>query len=650
MNELSLITGFKEFLRELGETSDKTYNLSGSTSIFQYGDEFKQFLQESLNIDAASIFSKSVSSIMDMKVVDGQLVDEKEYQYYLEKGTLPQEQESTTGSEGAQQGAETTSFETSDDPLGDVMVDVLNIFLQDENIKSYLDSNESGELDENEVYSFLTRIKGLDNDRTNVSLDDVILGINELTKQIKNERFNEALYGSQDRMTREERRALAREEIESRASQRSQRSERLEYARSQYSSNNSASNSSSSSYTTSYDLSATSLSNTDKEDLQKELETSQAALSEKQAKYNEIQNGTDSDIKAKKQNVDDIYNMYQTALEKVDANLKEELDEANEATEAQQNIVAQKEIEITQQETTISSLNSTYQSMTTNRQSLEIQMTELQSSLSQAEDEQKSSIQNKISSLQSEIDTAKTKEQEAKTKLDEAQNQLQKLKEEKNQQEMILVQKEEVKAGIEAKSQEQNPQLKMYLDEYNEAKNSYETDKQTALNNAKSEIKEAQNKVNEIQQALATVETKETLKNYTLGGLSDYNAEKGMDLVNAAMSLHGNNHTSGKQCGKGVGESIEAAFGYRLYGDGYEWAQNLENRSDWEEVTDEISAEELTSLPAGAVVSWSQYEGGPYGHVFISDGQGHEISDFVGNISVDKFINRGATYRVFIPV
>ena len=56
MNNLAIITGFKEFLKELNETSDKKYDVSTSSSIFQYDSEFKQYLHNNLNIDTTSIF------------------------------------------------------------------------------------------------------------------------------------------------------------------------------------------------------------------------------------------------------------------------------------------------------------------------------------------------------------------------------------------------------------------------------------------------------------------------------------------------------------------------------------------------------------------------------------------------------------------
>ena len=635
MDNLTLITGFKQFLRELAETSDKQYDTDCSSSIFQYSDEFKQFLHETLNIDTTSIFSKNIGDIMDMEVVDGQLVDEAEYQRYLKSQRTGEPYTSQTEDE-----------EISDDFFGDLTVDILNVFLQDESVIDYLDKDGSGELNKSEIQTFLTRIKGLDNDRTNISLDDVMEGINTVVEEIKNERFQEFRYGSSDSMTREERRAAASAEIESRASQRSSRSERLA-AGGRTTETNSVSTTS---YTTSYDLAEKSLSNMTKEELEQELAAAKTTLSEKQTKYNEIENGTDSEIKAKKENVDNLYEIYQEKVETCDKDLKDKLEQANSAVEEQKNVLAQKEIEISQQEVLITNLETSYQTAYANRSSLEIQLSELQTSLSGAEDDEKSAIESKISGLKAKIEEAKAKENEIKSELERAQEQLDILNQEKNQQEMVVAQKEEVKIGIENKIQEKYPELQEYLDSYNTAKNDYEAVKETMLFDARCELQDAQKEVDKIETALATVETRETLREYSIGGFSEYNEEKGMGLVNAALELHGNNHTSGKQCGKGVGESIEAAFGYRLYGDGYEWADNLANRSDWQEVTEEVSVDELTSLPAGAVVSWSQYDGGPYGHVFISDGQGHEISDFTGNISVDKYLNAGATYRVFVPV
>ena len=135
---------------------------------------------------------------------------------------------------------------------------------------------------------------------------------------------------------------------------------------------------------------------------------------------------------------------------------------------------------------------------------------------------------------------------------------------------------------------------------------------------------------------------------------SGYNAQRGQALANAAQSLYGGVTGSGGLCATGVSNSIEKVFGYHVYADGCTYGDELAKRSDWKEVTDQYpNASSLSSLPAGAVVSWSPYNtsslGSIYGHVYIADGKGNEISDFKTQIST-YYADRGGTYRVFVPV
>ena len=75
----------------------------------------------------------------------------------------------------------------------------------------------------------------------------------------------------------------------------------------------------------------------------------------------------------------------------------------------------------------------------------------------------------------------------------------------------------------------------------------------------------------------------------------------------------------------------------------------------FQEVTsDYATSNDLSSLPAGAVVCWEGTggtEGGAkYGHVTIADGNGGEISDHYQK-NIYKSVGGGTTqYRVYIPV
>lgn len=784
MNNLAIITGFKEFLKELNETSDKKYDVSTSSSIFQYDSEFKQYLHNNLNIDTTSIFSKSVDEIMDMELVDGQFVEEEEYENSsleemtnsnqdeitiddtanLEENnstdeTINQAEETsstntssetevktennpttTTETESTNDITKTTeaesanntevtnktepkteedsidealkqleeSFgETADENFENVMYDILDSFLQDENIKSYF-NDKDGELDETKIETFFNRIKGNDNDRSSVSLKDFITGIKQVMEEMETKQQSELLYGSSE-MTREERLALRKNKYDKEDSSddsRAQESSSNKYSNKKYSSSpaggasgasgaaggasgasgskssdekkssyESLYNSMTDSTTNSESYSAEMLENMSKDELYQKLATSQGELSQDKEKYANVANETDSALQAEKQNVDDLYSTYEDKLEEVDTELKEELDKANEEVEAQKDIVAQKDTEITEQQATISSLNSSYESACANTANLEAQLSQLQSAQSGASEEESASIANQIAALQSQINSAKQAEETAKTQLEEAKTQLDTMEQEKTEQETILAEKEEVKEGIEEKSEEMYPELEQYLDKYNEAKSNYETQKQTALSDAKASVQNDQNNVNAIQKAIDKIENEEktqaTLKtaaasatsaataanndksvnSNTSDAMSEYDAQKGEALVDAALSRYGNKTQSGGMCGKGVGLSIQDALGYRLYGNGCDWGKNLAGRSDWTEITSEVSSQDLKSLPAGAVVSWSTYSGsdGQWGHVCIADGKGNEISDYKTSMVTDYYLKRGATYRVFIP-
>ena len=125
-----------------------------------------------------------------------------------------------------------------------------------------------------------------------------------------------------------------------------------------------------------------------------------------------------------------------------------------------------------------------------------------------------------------------------------------------------------------------------------------------------------------------------------------YNSERGNALLNAAKSMYGNVKRGNNHCAKGVSQAISSVFGYYP-----------EKRSDWKEITNEIkNVDDLSNLPAGAVVSWDSFGTGAsarYGHVYIADGKGGEISDYYSASNKERNRYRASTggkFRVFIPV
>lgn len=99
-------------------------------------------------------------------------------------------------------------------------------------------------------------------------------------------------------------------------------------------------------------------------------------------------------------------------------------------------------------------------------------------------------------------------------------------------------------------------------------------------------------------------------------------------------------------CYRGAAESIAQSMGVQLTGgSAYMAADQIAASGRFQEV--EVSPENLTQLPPGAVVVWGQTDASPHGHISIALGDGREASDHVQNQITSL---RGATnYRVFIP-
>lgn len=117
------------------------------------------------------------------------------------------------------------------------------------------------------------------------------------------------------------------------------------------------------------------------------------------------------------------------------------------------------------------------------------------------------------------------------------------------------------------------------------------------------------------------------------------------ELAQIAQSTAASQNTTG-WCLRGVNDSLEKAYGFRLsYNSAYQAIPALQARSDFTEVTDQYtSAQDLTNLPAGAIVVWENSSSHPHGHISIALGNGQEASDHIQN----QTVNYGTQYHVFI--
>jgi hypothetical protein len=97
-------------------------------------------------------------------------------------------------------------------------------------------------------------------------------------------------------------------------------------------------------------------------------------------------------------------------------------------------------------------------------------------------------------------------------------------------------------------------------------------------------------------------------------------------------------------CYKGVSESLRSIGVTATGASAYMAADQLAKNPKMKEI--QVSAKDLTKLPAGAVVVWNKSGAHPHGHISVALGNGKEASDHIQN----QMTNYGTSHRVFVPV
>lgn len=128
------------------------------------------------------------------------------------------------------------------------------------------------------------------------------------------------------------------------------------------------------------------------------------------------------------------------------------------------------------------------------------------------------------------------------------------------------------------------------------------------------------------------------------GGHAGYDPVLGKALAAASMRETGGRTRSQSDCYKYVANAVDSVMGRFLTGmHAYMAASQLASRKN---MFTEISAGNLSSLPAGAIVVWGKGNTRS-GHISIAQGNGKETSDFIGNQMLSHYGGAGA--RVFLP-
>ena len=119
--------------------------------------------------------------------------------------------------------------------------------------------------------------------------------------------------------------------------------------------------------------------------------------------------------------------------------------------------------------------------------------------------------------------------------------------------------------------------------------------------------------------------------------------DTGKKLAEIARAEATNGDSSGGWCYRDVGRSL-AKIGVNVSGgSAYMAADQLANNPKVTEV--KVGKDQLSKLPAGAIVVWDKGNGHEHGHISIATGDGKEASDLMRT----QITNYGTAFRVFMP-
>lgn len=623
MNIESLRSKFIEELLESFKSDPNKQDLTAEDiSIFEYADEFKDFVAEEFNLDTSEL-SYNISDLLSM---DFNEYGEFEYE----------ETENDTATEENNKNNFITSF--------------LNIFLNDDKMKEKIDADGDGKISDEEKENFLNTVGSMDGDDESISMKDLI----RTMKRSENGKFK------------------IKEVVKEKTSP-ADTSGSTSGSSGGYSGGGSIPSSSSRKSTSSQETSnVPDFSNMTVDEINEELSTAETNLSESQKTADAVLNGTDSDLVEMQTQVDEAYKNYQDELKVLDEDMAEELDTITEnVTEAEKNL-DEKLQETLEQAIATSEAESTYQesqdttkSLEDTLSGLESSLSGLQSSLSGAEDDEKAGIEaqiaaveGQIASVEAELEAARAAEEEAKTALEDAEKLLEQLNEEATELQKEVSIATEEKATFEQEIAEKYPEIQELQNTYNECKNNKDNLKTEKFAEATAIIDKNQEIKNAAKIELNKRENKETQKEYNISN-NLYNEEEGNRLVETAKQMLADFGSRTGYCATGVSRTINMAYGISMSGNGDDWDTNMEKlveKGMFTEVTDDYpSSGDLSNLPAGAVVCWESTGGtngggAQYGHVTIADGNGGEISDHYEKNIIKSVGGRSDQYRIFIPV
>ncbi len=232
------------------------------------------------------------------------------------------------------------------------------------------------------------------------------------------------------------------------------------------------------------------------------------------------------------------------------------------------------------------------------------------------------------------------KAQEHKEIMKKLQQELDSIRQQKQSliSQLAFVEDDEDRSSINSEIKELNKQSdSVYMDIIKEMQNYNNTLSELISGTVKQQV--------ENTSTIQGIQSLTSSANTVQASLDGYNAQAGQKIAQSALTVDG---TTG-WCLKGVNDSLQRIYGKRLsYNSAYQAIPELQSGQGmgayFREVS--VSRDELSSLPAGAIVVWEPNAGNEHGHISIALGDGRESSDHI----TSQMTGRDANFHVFIPI
>ena len=626
LNFESLKIKFLAYLEETknSENSENSEVIDYSdVSIFSYMDEFEDFLEKEMNMDLSQM-EMNTEELIGMEYNE------------LNQIVFPENQEQSEEQ--------------------NIMTGLIGELLNDENVIKTVDTDGDNALNEEERNALLKQMSAQSENTENITLSDISSGIENIQNGTFNATETETAVEEVETDVEE---IDATEETESSSSSDSGNSS----SGGSYSGGDSSlglnSNTQPQNTTT-----KKSLENMSETELKAELGTAQDAKTKNETALNSYLDGTNSEFQELDTELEGLYEEYQNQLKEVDVEMAKQVDEKKVEIDEQNDKIYEKETEIRDETTKKNEAQAAVNDANAQIASIESSISALSSiDTSEMESGEAAAIQSQIAALEAAKADAEAARDKAQEELDTATENLERMEgTELPELKEKAAELEKQMQELETQIAEKYPQIQEAMMAYSQGRQVVNMHKIQTIEAARKAFSESESYVNDINNALKNVERKneekELIKEYSPDPMNQYNAEKGQHLVDTAKAMLAKYGSTTGWCATGVSRTMSMAYGIQMGGNGNDWDTNMEKLVDqglFTEVTGNYkTSDELSNLPAGAIVCWEatggSSGGAKYGHVTVADGKGGEISDHYQANIYKSIGGRSDQYRVFIPV